>query len=185
MNITEDPAKREPAGTEDIRTPVMPEAEAHRKMSAEAGAKMSERAGEETGFLSTRRKAMIFVAAVPAAGMVIRLALPYILRAMMFGIPRCLMDVFGLRCPLCGGTRCCVMLARGDIAKAVYYNPYVVGWLLYLLIWYVRVALSCVAKKYRRALPYRDMGRFSWIVLAVTVLFLIVRNLPFYRAVLY
>ena len=137
------------------------------------------------GFPATRRSAVIFTAAVPVIAVVMRFATPFVIWLMSMSIPRCLMDRIGLRCPLCGGTRCAAALARGDIAKAVYYNPYVMAALVYLLIWYVRVAISCFGRDYRRARPYGRIDRFAWVVLVVTLLFTVLRNLPFYRAVFY
>ena len=137
------------------------------------------------GLLSTRRRAIAFCAAVPAAAFVLRLLTPYIIWLMARSVPRCLLDRFGLRCPLCGGTHCAAALAGGDIVRAFYYNPYVIAAALYFLVWYVRVLISCFAGDYREVRLCRDPLRFSYVIIAVTLLFWIVRNLPFYRAVLY
>lgn len=144
------------------------------------------RPAEGKNILSTRRGAIIFSVSVLIGALLLRLCVPVIIRVMVFMIPPCLLnEVLGIRCPLCGGTRCAAALARGDIKTAWYYNPYVIIVCACLAVLYLRIAVSCFAKRYRPFKPAISAETFSWIVLIVTAVFVILRNLPFYRAVFY
>lgn len=99
-------------------------------------------------------------------------------------LPCPLLTLTGIRCPLCGGTRCFKALASFDFAKAVYYNPLVVAITAILGYMYMRLAISCCMKKY---VPYKPKinDKVMWAALVVFISFLIVRNMPFYKAWLY
>lgn len=99
-------------------------------------------------------------------------------------LPCPLLTLTNIRCPLCGGTRCFKALAGLDLAKAVYYNPLVVAITAILGYMYVRLAVSCCMKKY---VPYKPKisEKMLWAALVVFILFLVVRNMPFYKAWLY
>jgi len=99
-------------------------------------------------------------------------------------LPCPLLTLTGIRCPLCGGTRCFKALAGFDFAKAVYYNPLVVVMTAVLGYMYVRLALSCCMRNY---VPYKPKisDNMMWVALIIFISFFVVRNMPFYRAWLY
>jgi uncharacterized protein DUF2752 len=84
--------------------------------------------------------------------------------------------VTGLACPGCGGLRCVHALTHLDLPAALGYNALavamfpVIGWLW--LRWTMRVA---------RGEPRRSLSdpRLLWALLAVVLLFWVVRDLPF------
>lgn len=139
----------------------------------------------QKSIFSTRRGAIIFSVSVLAGLLAVKLCFPMIVGIMARVIPPCLLNILGLNCPLCGGTHCAAALAMGDLAKAWYYNPYVVLGTVYLAAAYLKVVISCFAKKYRPVKLLISTIPFGWAVLALTVVFAVVRNLPFYRAVFY
>lgn len=82
--------------------------------------------------------------------------------------------VFGWWCPLCGGLRAANALARGDLGTALHANVVFVCALpllaLYWLDWRARS---------KRDLRARAPGRIGVIaIVAVLVLFTVIRNLP-------
>lgn len=99
-------------------------------------------------------------------------------------LPCPLLTLTGIRCPLCGGTRCFKALAGFDFAKAFYYNPLVIAITAILGCMYVRLALSCCMKKYT---PYKPKisEKMMWAALVIFISFFVVRNMPFYKAWLY
>lgn len=90
----------------------------------------------------------------------------------------------GLRCPLCGGTRCVRALLRLDIGSAFYYNPMVTIAAFAAVYAVARLALSCLRREYKPWRPGVSQRGIMWFA-AIYVTFMIVRNLPFYRALLY
>ena len=102
-----------------------------------------------------------------------------------FLIPPCMFKTLtGWNCLSCGATRATFALAHGDLVTAFYYHPlYIIflGWLLYL---YVRLVVSLLVRPYR---PYRFelTLRRGLAIAAICAAFLIIRNLPFYRAIFY
>lgn len=134
--------------------------------------------------LSTRLRAIIFLAAVPlaAAGGIAVFPLYYFLTK---PIPStCLLNtVLGINCPLCGGTRCVKALMALDIEKAFYYNPFVLICAALFIIMYFYVMFRCLRKQYKPCVAITD-GRL-YILGAAFIGFLILRNLPFYRAVFF
>lgn len=118
--------------------------------------------------------------------LLVKLCFPVIVRVMVLTIPPCFLNYFfDIHCPLCGGTHCAAALARGDIGMAWYYNPFVLIGFVYLGILYLRVAISCFARKYRPVRLLVSGSVLSRIFLIATIAFVILRNLPFYRAVFY
>ena len=133
---------------------------------------------------STRRGAVTLSAALALAGLAAILLLPRIYTLMSIFMPVCLMARLGLRCPLCGGTRCAVCLAHLDIASAFYYNPLVVLCAAVVAYLYLRLVLSCFGREYK---PFRPTvsSTAMWWLLGGFLAYFVVRNLPFYRAILY
>ncbi len=90
----------------------------------------------------------------------------------------------GLNCLSCGATRATYALLRGDIITAIYYNPFYIlclGWLCYL---YARLIISLVKKPYvKYCLTLKPWHGF--VVIAIALVFLVVRNTSFYQAFLY
>jgi Protein of unknown function (DUF2752) len=82
----------------------------------------------------------------------------------------------GVYCPACGGLRTAHAMAHGDLARALGENVLVValvaGYAAFTAVWTVRAA---------RGLPMRLTLRpvHGWLIAAVTVVFMVVRNLPF------
>ena len=88
--------------------------------------------------------------------------------------PPCpLRGLTGLDCPLCGATRATHALVRGDLTAALDFNALyvvalpVVG--LLVLLWLVRARVPAVLAS----------ASSPWVLLAVAVAFMAVRNLPF------
>ena len=129
----------------------------------------------------TRSETVTELAIIAGSALVLALAFPLVSASMARVIPPCFLLTFtGLRCPLCGGTRCAGALARLDFAKAFYYNPMVTAGAAVCAYLFIRAAIPCFAKEYR---PYRPkLGVRSWyVILAVVFVFFIVRNAPFYQ----
>lgn len=135
--------------------------------------------------LVRRSDALFLLAIIGIMAVVSAAAFPFLSNAAAQMIPPCfLLTVTGLRCPLCGGTRCVGALVRLDFAKALYYNPMVVVSALICAYLYVRVAIACCAREYK---PYQPkLGYKAWyIVLAAYIIFFIVRNTPAYQTCFY
>lgn len=100
-------------------------------------------------------------------------------------LPPCLFrQITGLHCPGCGGTRMVESLLHGDVAAAWSYNPLLltagVGLAAGLLWFFLRT--------FRREwTPLRPAADSRWwlTVPLLILLFWVVRNLPFYRAMFY
>lgn len=92
--------------------------------------------------------------------------------------PVCLFKrMTGYDCPGCGGLRALHHLLRGDLWQAFRLNPLVVVGLPLLGVWAIRTWLNPPGK--------RRSGKTSalfwaWLLLAVVVLFGVLRNLPFW-----
>lgn len=132
-----------------------------------------------------RSGAVLLTGGICLAAAATALFYPLAWRILSFLCPFCFMnELFGIRCPLCGGTRCVAALVRLDFAEALYYNPLVIAALIVLAYFYIRLAASCFTKPYRRYSPKIPLWGW-WAALSIYLLFMLVRNLPFYRAVLY
>ncbi len=133
-----------------------------------------------------RRQALVTFAAITAAGLlaiIFNRQLEALARQSI--LPCGLLLLTGLRCPLCGGTRCVRALLSLDFAGAVYYNPLVVSAAAVGVYMYLRLLLSCARREYTPYRPWLASERGLWWVLAAVVVFLVVRNLPFYQQYLY
>ena len=131
--------------------------------------------------LPTRREAVITLLLLTGALLLLLIFFEPIMGFMKKWIMPCALLTFtGIRCPLCGGTRCVMALARLDIAEALYYNPIVVVSLIFCLYLYIRLIISCCRRKYEPYIP-RIGEKGMVIILAVYLIFFIVRNLPFYQ----
>ena len=90
--------------------------------------------------------------------------------------PRCLFHALtGLQCPGCGGLRATHRLLHGDIAGAWHFNPLLVSLAPVLGIWAVAYGVNQpTGEKLLRLLRKPVV---AWGMVAVVVLFAIVRNL--------
>jgi hypothetical protein len=80
----------------------------------------------------------------------------------------------GTYCPLCGGLRSTHALAHLDLAAGVSYNPlWAVAAPLLVLAW-----LAWVARSWRGTAPRPVPAAAWWSLLAVVVIFGVLRNLP-------
>ena len=91
--------------------------------------------------------------------------------------PTCLLHkVTGLSCPGCGGLRALHQLTHGNIVTAFQCNPLFIALLPFVLFlgirWLTRSPQACDSH------PVLFRPAILWTLLAVTVLFTILRNLP-------
>lgn len=92
--------------------------------------------------------------------------------------PVCLFKrLTGYDCPGCGGLRAVHHLLHGDLWQAFRLNPLVVIALPLLGLWAIRGWLRSPDRTPSRKSPARF---WPWLLLAVVVLFGILRNLPFW-----
>ena len=90
--------------------------------------------------------------------------------------PVCLFKrLTGYDCPGCGGLRAFHHLLRGDFWEAFRLNPLVVTALPFLGVWAVR---ACLRPGKRSRSGSGPALFWAWLLLAVVVLFGIIRNLP-------
>ena len=146
---------------------------------------MNNQHGDESEYLPTRADTVRNLVIIAGVALTVLLAFPLVSAVMARVLPPCfLLTVTGLRCPLCGGTRCAGALARLDFAKALYYNPMVVAAAAVCAYLYIRSAVSCMSKEYR---PYRPrLGEKGWYIVAAAIfIFFVVRNTPFYQTWFY
>ena len=136
------------------------------------------------GLRSTRKGALALAVAIPVLALLLAAVYPIAAVIANAMIPDCLLARLGIRCALCGGTRGVGALARLDIATAFYYNPLVIALAVWAIYLYARLVISCFRREYK---PYRPRftERTLWLIIGVMLIFMIIRNLPFYRAVLY
>ena len=132
--------------------------------------------GESTGMDNNSKKRMkkliISVLSVLVAG----IAYLIFIRLAGWGIP-CLFRTFlGIYCPGCGISRMFVALSRFDIHSAFQYNPLVLCLLPFAVAFGSRYAVSYVRKG--RTEPDRLESVLLFIVMILTVVFWILRNLP-------
>lgn len=93
--------------------------------------------------------------------------------------PQCpLHATTGLNCPGCGLTRGFHALFHGDILTALHFNLMLPAYAL--IFGYLLVALILIAVR-GRGLSFKIFPPYAlWIFLVVSLVFAIVRNLPFY-----
>lgn len=100
-------------------------------------------------------------------------------------LPSCLFfESTGLHCPGCGGIRATLSLLHGDLSAAVYYNPLVVLFYLLLALWYLLFAWNALFRRQYRP-PFRFRSWQGFTILAVVLVYWVVRNCPFYTAVFF
>jgi hypothetical protein len=96
-------------------------------------------------------------------------------------VPLCPMRALtGWWCPLCGGLRAADSLVHGQLAAALHYNLLFVAALPVLAVWWLDWTVRARAGRSHRVAP-RAVGV---AVVAVVVLFTVLRNLPFAHAAL-
>jgi len=135
--------------------------------------------------LKTRKSALITLGIITLA---VALALVFFRQihalAQKWLLPCPLLTLADIRCPLCGGTRCASALVRFDILEALYYNPLVIAGVIYFVYKYAALAAACLRREYRpHSIEIGEKG--LCIIMAVCIIFFIVRNLPFYRMYFY
>ena len=100
-------------------------------------------------------------------------------------LPPCLFRVVtGFRCMGCGGTRSIQCFLRGDWGESFYYNPLFFLAALTAVILYMIFTINALRPHYHPL--HIRIKRYQIILLAVfAVMFLVVRNTPWYQAILY
>jgi len=89
-----------------------------------------------------------------------------------------------IRCIGCGATRATVCLCSGNLVTAVWYNPFYMLALCFLLWLYIRFAFNTLKRDYT---PFRFglKAVHLYTFLALGLAFWLIRNFDFYRAVFY
>jgi hypothetical protein len=91
--------------------------------------------------------------------------------------PACMLNkMTGLHCPGCGGLRALHQLTHGNIVTAFRCNPLFIALLPFILILGIRWLTRGPQAFASRTILFRPA--MLWTLLAVTVLFTILRNLP-------
>ncbi len=123
---------------------------------------------------SARQKAL-YAGAVGGA-IIVGLALYFFAPDQHRFYPRCLFHALtGLQCPGCGGLRAVHRLLHGDIAAAWHFNPLLVG--LVPLLGAGAVAYGISQRTGEKLLRLVRKPVIAWGIVAVVVLFAILRNL--------
>jgi Protein of unknown function (DUF2752) len=93
-------------------------------------------------------------------------------------LPRCPTKMLtGLDCPACGGLRCVRALTTGQWSAAVHANLFLlVLFPIAVVVWLRWLVAAATGASYRPALSKRA----SFALLVVAVLWMVVRNLPFW-----
>jgi Protein of unknown function (DUF2752) len=93
-------------------------------------------------------------------------------------LPRCPTKMLtGLDCPACGGLRCVRALTTGQWSAAVHANLFLLVLLpIAVVVWLRWLVAAATGASYRPALSKRA----SFALLVVAVLWMVVRNLPFW-----
>jgi hypothetical protein len=81
--------------------------------------------------------------------------------------------LFGLYCPLCGGTRAAILLKHGKILKSLFYNPLV---LYTALLGGVYMSINTMAIFCKRVKVFEFRDIYGYIFLAVMLLNFIAKN---------
>lgn len=97
----------------------------------------------------------------------------------VFWLPKCSLHLWtGLYCPGCGNTRATQALLHGDLAGAWRQNAFFVVALPFLLFGAARLWVGWVFPGKLRPLPFAWRYTYSAILIALVVLFGILRNFP-------
>jgi hypothetical protein len=133
----------------------------------------------------TKKGNIILAAAIPAVLLLFGLIVNIFNIRLTGWLPTCYFkEATGMNCPGCGGTRSVQSLLHLDIWHSLWYNPVVFILIITLAVLYVRFVLNLFKKTYTP--PKYDFSvAVAYIIGAVAVIFLIVRNLPFYHTVFY
>ncbi|MEN6371570.1 MAG: DUF2752 domain-containing protein [Armatimonadota bacterium] len=125
---------------------------------------------------TTHRKFVPIRSALSAAGMLAALIFLYVLNPnISWYLPPCPFHALtGFYCPGCGSTRAMHQLLHGHILAALDLNPLMVISIPFLLYLYIRQAL----RQMRPAQPVKAI--WLWCVLAVIIIYGILRNIPVY-----
>lgn len=133
--------------------------------------------------LDTRKKAIALAAGIFLAAVFTVIFFFTVERKVSIVFPDCMLrTATGIKCFLCGGTRCAREIVKGNIGRAFYYNPYAVLLGITLIVWYVRLIISVFRKNYR---PLRISEGYLWAVLIGAAVFSVIRNFDFYQNIFY
>ena len=96
-----------------------------------------------------------------------------------FGLPCVVHRLTGLFCPGCGSSRALGSLLRLELYQAFRWNPLVVMLLPFALFYLVWGSVSWVRVGHN-TLDDRIPSKLLWAILAVTLIFFVLRNLPWH-----
>ncbi len=88
-------------------------------------------------------------------------------------------QITGLQCPGCGGQRALHYLLHGKFLTALRYNVLFVLFMPFFIYLYIILVQTYGLKKQVSIDIFCFSGKFGWIVLTVTMLFFILRNIPY------
>lgn len=89
--------------------------------------------------------------------------------------PSCPVSMLGLYCPGCGSMRAIESILRGNFIQAAAYNLLLVIFIPYFVFWGINLLLIVLAGI--KLLP-RNRLWFGWTVLAVVLIYTVLRNIP-------
>ncbi len=139
--------------------------------------------GNDISLPKTRKGALALAAGIAAAAVLTAVFFLTVEKKVSLIHPDCLLRTFaGIKCFLCGGTRCAREIIGGNFAKALYYNPFAVLCGMLAAVWYIRLIISLFAREYR---PLQIKRSFLWVFLGAILLFSAVRNTDFYQSIFY
>lgn len=95
--------------------------------------------------------------------------------------PHCTLHrLTGLNCPGCGGTRAFFALVRGDLTASIRYNPWALVLMIGLGVWGAKRVIRVASPVHPRGRPLKMESNTLWAILALLILFGILRNLPWW-----
>ena len=86
----------------------------------------------------------------------------------------------GYNCPGCGGTRAMHALLHGHVARALWFNPYVVFIAPALSIWLAYACVGVIRNRKSQNHSTRIAPFYIWSLAILLVLFWVIRNVPGY-----